>query len=800
MMLLVGPQVVVRREVNLCFGQTYLFNGQVLSASGAYFDTLISTTGNCDTLVELQLSVVANFQTQVNARICQGAVYLFGGQFLDSSGFFTDTLQATNGCDSIINLQLQVLTLPTDTFYAQICSGQSYVFGNQFLGTSGIYTRTLSGSVGCDTLVVLVLTVFPPLQTQVFDTICQSQTYQFGSLTLSSSGIYTRNLLAFNGCDSVIQLRLTVLNLAQTSVVASICQGQVYSFGSQSISAGGVYQNYLNSANGCDSIVTLTLIVLPVSAITLRDTICQGQSYLFGSSLLTQSGVYNRILLSSNGCDSLVQLVLTVSQLLTSTINAGICQGQSYMFGNQILVNPGTYSQVFQSGTGCDSLVVLHLAGLPSRSSAITASICQGQSYAFGSQALTAAGTYTRTLVGANGCDSVVTLTLVVNSGSATSVTASICQGRSYAFGSQTLTTAGTYTRTLVAANGCDSVVTLVLSVTNTVVVAVRDTLCQGQTYVFGSQILSTAGVYPRTLVGVNGCDSTVVLTLTVNPNSGSILLDTICQGGSLVFGGDTLGVPGVYYDTLASANGCDSVVQLLLLVLPNPQVQIMAMGPTVLCSGDSVVLLAQGSTAHRTWQWYRNGVVLAGSNDSVLTVTTTGTYYVVVQNLQGCVSTSSTLFIQVNPTPTPVATLSGGVLSLSGGPYTSYQWYRNNTPLTGATQATYLPDSNGTYTCLVRLGPCSGLSNNVVVTGVGVFEMGFGQVYLYPNPSSGWLFVSDLELGGVRVTNSSGQKLEVPWGNDFLDLTSLPAGMYSVELIDAKGLWRAHRSVVKIP
>jgi len=362
------------------------------------------------------------------------------------------------------------------------------------------------------------------------------------------------------------------------------------------------------------------------------------------------------------------------------------------------------------------------------------------------------------------------------------------------------LTTAGTYTRTLVAANGCDSVVTLVLSVTNTVVVAVRDTLCQGQTYVFGSQILSTTGVYPRTLVGVNGCDSTVVLTLTVNPNSGSILLDTICQGGSLVFGGDTLGVPGVYYDTLASANGCDSVVQLLLSVLPNPQVQIMAMGPTVLCSGDSVVLLAQGSTTHRTWQWYRNGVVLAGSNDSVLTVTTTGTYYVVVQNLQGCVSTSSTLFIQVNPTPTPVATLSGGVLSLSGGPYTSYQWYRNNTPLTGATQATYLPDSNGTYTCLVRLGPCSGLSNNVVVTGVGVFEMGFGQVYLYPNPSSGWLFVSDLELGGVRVTNSSGQKLEVPWGNDFLDLTSLPAGMYSVELIDAKGLWRAHRSVVKIP
>ena len=104
----------------------------------------------------------------------------------------------------------------------------------------------------------------------------------------------------------------------------------------------------------------------------------------------------------------------------------------------------------------------------PNSSTSLSATICQGQTYSFGSQTLTAPGTYNLTVPSGNGCDSVITVTLIVKPNSSTSLSATICQGQSYTFGSQSLSSAGIYNRTVTAANGCDSIITLTLSVRST--------------------------------------------------------------------------------------------------------------------------------------------------------------------------------------------------------------------------------------------------------------------------------------------------------------------------------------------
>ncbi|MFM7912149.1 MAG: hypothetical protein ACKO9W_08180, partial [Bacteroidota bacterium] len=142
-------------------------------------------------------------------------------------------------------------------------------------------------------------------------------------------------------------------------------------------------------------------------------------------------------------------------------MNSSICQGETVTFGSQLLSSAGVYSRTIPSSNGCDSLITLTLTVRPNSTAAISASICEGQSYGFGTQSLTAAGTYNRTVPSANGCDSVITLALTVRPNSTAAISASICAGQSYVFGNQSLTTAGTYNRTIPSDNGCDSVITL---------------------------------------------------------------------------------------------------------------------------------------------------------------------------------------------------------------------------------------------------------------------------------------------------------------------------------------------------
>ncbi|MFM7031329.1 MAG: hypothetical protein ACKOX4_02295, partial [Bacteroidota bacterium] len=82
---------------------------------------------------------------------------------------------------------------------------------------------------------------------------------------------------------------------------------------------------------------------------------------------------------------------------------------------NLPVFQPGLYSVREVSAQGCSALSPpVQVFVRPNSGNSIIASICQGQSYAFGTQLLAATGTYTRTVPSANGCDSVITLSLTV--------------------------------------------------------------------------------------------------------------------------------------------------------------------------------------------------------------------------------------------------------------------------------------------------------------------------------------------------------------------------------------------------
>lgn len=114
--------------------------------------------------------------------------------------------------------------------------------------------------------------------------------------------------------------------------------------------------------------------------------------------------------------DSVYVYDIKVNPILHESINETICEGDVYPFGGNEIRVAGTYYDTIPSlVTGCDSIVMLTLLVAPTYNIKETIVLCDSElPYPFGEQLLTESGEYTETFQTVNGCDSVVTLTLTV--------------------------------------------------------------------------------------------------------------------------------------------------------------------------------------------------------------------------------------------------------------------------------------------------------------------------------------------------------------------------------------------------
>jgi hypothetical protein len=233
-------------SLSLCSTQLpYLWNGQTLTTSGTYYDTLINVNG-CDSLLQLNLTINSQTTNTLNQAVCNS--YYFNGQTLTSSGVYYDTLMNANGCDSLITLNLTINNSSSNVINQTACN--NFFFNGQTLTSSGVYYDTLMNANGCDSLITLNLTI-----------------NNFSSNVLNqTAGVYYDTLMNVNGCDSIITLNLTV-NTPNTSVTqaganltsnATSATYQWLSCPSYSLIVGETNQSFTATANG-DYAVAVTV-------------------------------------------------------------------------------------------------------------------------------------------------------------------------------------------------------------------------------------------------------------------------------------------------------------------------------------------------------------------------------------------------------------------------------------------------------------------------------------------------------------------------------------------------------------
>jgi hydroxymethylpyrimidine pyrophosphatase-like HAD family hydrolase len=338
--------------------------------------------------------------------------------------------------------------------------------------------------------------------------------------------------------------------------------------------------------HGCDSIIELRLNTYPKyrrhQKVDVADKdlpyswehIQGGQ--VISTELLYADGEYSYYFTTPFGCDSVDSLSLRVHQtynIKDDTIR--ICSDQTPYTWHDLnnIAATGDYTYYSQTVDGYDSIHTVHIVVSEVKYTTVPVAICEGSSYLFKGQALTEQGNYYDTLTTANGCDSIVTLVLTVNKPYFHNRTEHIIEGNSVEFFGESYSVAGTYTHYGVTPTGCDSTSVLQLVVhplVDTTVVVCSTELPYSWVNKWNGQVtpLYAAGIYRNDSTYVGGERMYYGLRLIVNQPTDTTIYREICEGDTYNFNGRDLTVANEYRDTIRNVNGCDSVVILHLNVL----------------------------------------------------------------------------------------------------------------------------------------------------------------------------------------------------------------------------------------
>ena len=259
--------------------------------------------------------------------------------------------------DKLARLALTVTGCAETTFEASICEGAAYE-GNGFVieeVKSGTYRRKLQGSNSCDSVATLNLTVLPKQYEIVEKTICQGNYYEFNGVKYYTSTIHSDTLPAANGCDSIVTLYLTVnpILVGETEEVF-LCPDSVYYFSEKypALTEAGIYKDTIQNAQGCDSVISVDIKNVPNEYTLIRAAICDGEVYnkgVFGG--LTKPGDYPSMQKTVYGCDSIVTLhllVATATEEQTFVLNDSVSpENLPYVLNDEEILPVGTEEGVY---------------------------------------------------------------------------------------------------------------------------------------------------------------------------------------------------------------------------------------------------------------------------------------------------------------------------------------------------------------------------------------------------------------------------------------------------------------------
>ena len=175
-------------------------------------------------------------------------------------------------------------------------------------------------------------------------------------------------------------------------------------------------------------------------------------------------------------------------------------------------------------------------------------------------------GVYQITLIAYNGtCSDTSNVNILVSSPSAASVSNTACESYTWPINGQTYSQSGIYTTTISNVAGCDSIITLNLTINQPTDTSETVTNCGSYTWPVNGQTYTQDGIYVASFTNASGCLSSRTLYLTINQSSSSILNESAID--SYILNGQTYNQSGTFTQVIPNSEGCDSTITLNLTI-----------------------------------------------------------------------------------------------------------------------------------------------------------------------------------------------------------------------------------------
>ena len=519
--------------------------------------------------------------------------------------------------------------------------------------TTTTYQVVVTNETGCSDTVDFTLYVNSPISQSITETTCGS--YEWHGQTYTESGTYTYAHEDTHGCQQVDTLHLTIISPDTVRFNETVCQGEPYTGHGFNIPADSTMTPHVivetrhatSLQTGCDSTIILTLTVHALTSETLNVTVIENDlPYMLNGMSYDTAGTYVHRLTNAAGCDSTLTLNLTVHLNQTTYLDSAICADELPLTWNGVTFNAaGTQNIIHTAHTGADSTVVMTLHVNAPTSETLTVTILESDlPYILNGTSYDTAGTFVQHLTNAAGCDSILTLNLTVHLNQTTYLDSTVCADElPLTWNGVTFNAAGTQNIIHTAHTGADSTVVMTLTVhaltTETLNITVIET---NLPYFLNGTSYSDDGTYVQHLTNAAGCDSTLTLNLTVYRNVTAAVDSSICADQlPFTWNGVTFNEAGTRTVTLIAHNGIDSVLTMTLHV--NPMPRITANLTNINCHGDSTGSIAASAvqgTPPYSYQWTREQAVVGTS--ATITDLATGTYHLHVSDAHGCEADSS--------------------------------------------------------------------------------------------------------------------------------------------------------------
>ena len=280
------------------------------------------------------------------------------------------------------------------------------------------------------------------------------------SVLIKQSGVVNYLLKTSGGCDSILSRYYEILPLSSSSINAFACDSFVGPKGNAYYSSG-TYIEKLSNAYGCDSTITLNLEI-GVDTGQIDTTVCYNYLDPAGTNH-TAGGSFFAKVQSAKGCDSLIAINLTVLSSSFSSQTIEFCHSLTSPSGKYTYTSPGAYYDTITSSLGCDSVLQLTLIDLSTFAS-INPAQCDPYTTPKG-QVLTQSGTYNETLVNKRFCDSFLTINYTRYSPDSNGINLFGCRSVMSVNGIDEFQQSGTYRASFTNQYGCDSLITMVVTV-----------------------------------------------------------------------------------------------------------------------------------------------------------------------------------------------------------------------------------------------------------------------------------------------------------------------------------------------